>query len=237
MNKYNKFTTNDFSLDYNNENSYSIPKNTQSSKIRRIGKSKKTNQTTNKEKEIEKSVNIVNDIDKINEERINQNATKRNRNVFIIILLIILLMLILGSAVIVLKIYQPNPNCFISISGDCRAESLVNSEPMTEFRSTSEVAGGSIYVIDIDLRLLEEGEYNISFTVNCYVSGNRLEDVKLLPEEIDETLDGEGKYHIANVSGNSTINLFNEVYLSGVGERYLNVNNFKMEIKIYIEKI
>ncbi len=99
MNKYNKFTTNDFSLDYNNENSSSTPKNTQSSKIRKLGKSKETNQATNKEKEIEKSVNIVNDIDKLNEERIKQNATKRNRNIFIIILLIILLMLILGSAV------------------------------------------------------------------------------------------------------------------------------------------
>lgn len=205
--------------------------------------------TNNKDKKKEKdptlrtrlksnSIDLV-ELEQLNEQNLKNFSTRARRNRVIIIILTLLLLIVVATIGTLLGISKLANNSFLYTHGNGSAVYLVDGNELERFRTPTDVQGNRLLKMDLDLKIESEGSYNIKFTILIYQDKELLENT--LVYEPNRTLFAYGNdgyyYSKEAISGGQTINLCMGVLFDYRYENTLNINNFKMEIHTYLEKV
>ena len=179
------------------------------------------------------------DLEELNEQNIKSYRYRSRRNRVIIIVLVILLVLAVAGISIYASTLYLNDNCFLYIHGDCSATYIVDGEELSRFRTPSNLQGNRILEVDTYIRLETPGQYNIRFLVLVYQGDELLDNILLYePNRSDFYLGTDNYYHSNKaIDGNATVHLFEGVILDYEYENTLNVDNFRMEVHTYFERV
>ncbi len=182
------------------------------------------------------------DLEKMNEEKVQSHSFRGTRNRVIIIALSVLLIISILAIVLYSLTLESDANCFLYLikSGDVKATYIVNNEQMTEFRTPSNFSGGTIFQVDIDLKINSSGKYKISYYFECYVAGKLMENVLVYQPNYDlfyPDASTNSYYTLTPVDGNQTINLSDGVVIDSVYSNMVDAHNFTLKLYTKIEKI
>ena len=243
---YNKNTFTDTPMDASLSSSFADfdeQKLSSKQKIKAIGNKAKNKLKSNKVNEgVEQEENDfetdLQDLEKLNEENLQNFRYKHRRNKVIIILLSVLLVISLAAVAIYMIIVKLQTNCNMFVYG-ANASYVINGLETDEFRAPAGIEGNRILKLDIKLKIKESGEFNIKYTPKCYKNGKRLENVLIFDCNFDLFYEGGDGYWYSNesISGNQTIKLCAGVILDGDYESNLTTDNFKLDFYTYLEKV
>lgn len=247
--EYNRNTMSDMPMDYSFNPSVEQfkAKTIQKQKINAIGKkansgtgkptSSKTNSKTNQAKSKELKDEQKEDLEKLNEENIKTYKYKSKRNKVVIALLSIMLAIAITVISVYIAISKLESNCYMIVSG-AKASFIVDGKELEKFRAPSNLKNDSVLVLNIELKIEEAGEFEISFIPKCYQKGVLINNTNVYGLNHDLFYEkGDGTWCSRNkISGNQTINLCHGVTLDYYAEG-LNVDNFKLEFCVYMKKV
>lgn len=254
---YNRMTTSDMPLDSSFTPQVEVvkeKKTTSKPKINAIGKSTanktkkaRESQQPAKQAKVDKklrtqltnSASELDDLEKLNEENLKSYRFKSKRNKVVIILLSVLLVIAIAAISIYLAIARLETNCNMYVHGGYSATAIVDGEELTVFRAPSNLQGNRILRLDIKLRLDEGGEYNIKFIPQCYQKGVLIDNTLIYEHNTDLFYEGGDGYYYSKIAieGNQTIQLCGGVILDYYYENSLNIDNFRLDFHIYLEKV
>lgn len=199
----------------------------------------KSNDSKKIKTRIKSSTMQLEDLEQLNEQNIKAYRFRSRRNRAIIIVLVLLLVLVVAGISIYASTIYLNNNCFLYTHGDCEATYIVDGQELTKFRTPSNLQGNRILEVDTSIRLEGEGQYNVRFTVLVYQGGELLNNILIYEPNRDEFYLGDDNYYysIEPIDGNTTVHLYEGVILDYVYENTLNVDNFKMEVHTYFERV
>lgn len=188
---------------------------------------------------IKSSIMALEDLEELNEQNIKAYRFRSRRNRAIIIVLVVLLIMAIAAISIYAATIYLNNNCFLYTHGDCEATYVVDGQELSRFRTPSNLQGNRILEIDTYVRLENEGQYNVRFTVLVYQGEELLNNILIYePNRENFYLGDDNYYHSkAPVAGNTTVHMFEGVILDYEYENTLNVDNFKMEVHTYFERV
>ncbi len=188
---------------------------------------------------IKSSIMDLEDLEELNEQNIKAYRFRSRRNRAIIIVLVVLLIIAIASISIYAATIYLNNNCFLYAHGDCEATYIVDGQELSRFRTPSNLQGNRVLEIDTYARLESEGQYNVRFTVLVYQGEELLNNILIYEPNRDDFYLGNDNYYHSKVpvDGNTTVHLFEGVILDYEYENTLNVDNFKMEVHTYFERV
>lgn len=227
-------------------------KKTVKPKINAIGKKAtaatkaKSTKTDNKQgskpktKLVSKSENLQ-DLEKLNEDNIKTYSVRSKRSKVVIVLLSVMLVIAIAVIAVYISITKLKTNCTMYLHGNVSATILVDGMELEEFRAPSNLQGNRVLRLDIKLKIEESGSFNIKFIPKCYQKGVLLENTLAYIDNYPDNQfmeGGDGYYYSEEaIEGNQTISLCSGIVLDYFYEDSLNIDNFKMEFHIYIEKV
>ncbi len=181
------------------------------------------------------------DLEKMNDENIKAYRFKSKRNKVIIVLLSVMLAIAIASIATYLVIVGLQANCRMYVHG-ADASFIINGEELSAFRAPSNIQGGSILEMEIELKLEDGGKYDIYFVAKCYQKGVLLKNT-LIYDKSSLFYDGgiveDGDtacYSKSPISGKQTIRLCGGIIIDNeYGD--LNVDNFRLEFHVYCKKV
>ncbi|MFQ6752267.1 MAG: hypothetical protein ACLRFL_01710 [Clostridia bacterium] len=182
------------------------------------------------------------DLEKMNEEKVQSHSFRGTRNRVIIIALSVLLIISILAIVLYSLTLESDANCFLYLnkSSDIKATYIINNEEMTEFRTPSNFRGGTIFQVDIDLKISSSGRYKISYYFECYVAGNLMKNVLVYQPNYDlfyPDTSTNSYYTLNPVNGNQTISLSDGVVIDSAYANMVDPYNFTLKLYTKIEKI
>jgi len=240
----------DTSLNENSKPTSTNATNTTKPKINAIGK-KATNVVKNKSqknkavlpdevnrKSSTRSIDLLDDLDRLNEENIKTFQTKSKRNKVVIVLLAISIAVAITVLSVYLAIIRMEINCRLYVHG-ADAVYYVDGEQMSSFRAPSDTQGNRILRFELELKIEESGYFNIKFHPECFQAGVALKNTLIYDANIEmfeEMPDGSFQSRTP-IQGNQTIRLCGGVILDYSYKDTLNVNNFRMEFHTNLQKV
>lgn len=214
---------------------------TKKSKIQAIGK--KANQGQLKDVPLKKSKDEdwskqFKDVRKNHEENFKMFHTKSKRNKVAIVILSILLVITLFAIGIYSFIASLEINCYMMVHG-AEAVCIVDGEEISKFRAPSNLQGNRVMELNIELRIDEPGRYKIKFIPECYQNGRLIDNTLIYNYNANLFYDGGDGYCYSKneIQGRQTVSLCGGLILDYYYENTLNVNNFKLEFHVYLEKV
>jgi len=248
---YNKMTLNDMPVDSSftpkveriYENKSNKPKITARGRQNTINQTI-TTQTSKTDKKLKsKAAEDLMDLEQMNDENIKAYRFKSRRNRFVIITLVVLLLISIASIATFLVVSRLETNCSFHVHG-AKASFIVDGEEMTRFRAPGNLQGNARLEATIDLKIKESGMFNIRFEARCYQKGVLMENT-LIYAKSDLFLEGalhydeHDTYYYSKqpIAGHQTIRLCGGVIFDYRYKDSLNVDNFRMEFHVYLEKV
>ena len=115
---------------------------------------------------------------------------------------------------------------------------IVDGEEMDKFRAPANLQGNRVLLLDINIRIEEAGEYDIYFEPKAFQKGVEMNNVLIYEHNTDLFRDGgDGCYYSrVKISGNQTIFLCGGIMLDNAYENSLNVDNFKLDFHVYLNR-
>jgi len=188
---------------------------------------------------IKKTSQVFDDLKSINELNITKyrNRSVRNR-VLIVILAVFLILSITVVCVMAASIHRQN-NVFLYTHGNCSAKFYIDDMPLDKFRTPSDIRGDIRLDFDVDLDIESFGEYNIKFIIRVYENDKKLKNLVYHEPNKDLFIDGKDGYLYSksSIKGGTRIDIVQGVYIDYDYKDSLNINNFRMEIHVYLEKV
>ncbi len=247
--EYNRNTMSDMPMDYSFNPSVEKFKTKtikEKQKINAIGKkangasknnTDKKAKIKNKEPINQAKTELGEDLEKLNEENIKTYRYKSKRNKVVIILLAVALAIAITTVGVYIAISKLETNCNMIVSG-ANAKVYVGGKELKEFRAPSNLQNDSVLILNIQLKIEEEGEFEISFSPKCYQKGVLLSNTNVYGLNHDLFYEkGDGTWcSRASISGNQLIDLCVGITLDyyAVG---LNVDNFRLDFYINLQKV
>ena len=178
-------------------------------------------------------------LEKINKESMSQYSYKGRRNNFMIVLLVILLVSVIAGFGIYFGVSKLKNNSFLYVFGETNCDFIVDGEETDKFRTPPEIKGNRVLEFNLDLKINASGEFRIRFVAEVYKNNELLENTFINRPNLEMFKYGENGYcdSINTVSGNQTINLCKGVMIDREYEDSLNINNFKLVINVYLERV
>lgn len=187
------------------------------------------------EKLYENSIDEV-DLENVGGKNVNKYEFRRKRNRVIIVTLAILLLLCIGGIVTFWFVDESGYNCFLNVYG-ANAEYFVDGDAINKFQAPPAITGNRVYNFKLDLKINEEGEFNIRFKIFIYQNGELLENTGIYEPNSNFRPTADGYYtSVTTISGGQTITLCYGAIIDDKYESILNYKNFKMEINTYLER-
>ncbi len=188
---------------------------------------------------IKTSTKALEDLTSINEQNIKNYRSRSVRNrVLIVILAIFLIISIITVCLVAASIYRQN-NVFLYTHGDVGASFFVDGMQVKRFRTPTDIRGNVRFDFDVDLDIQTSGDYNIRFVVNVFQGEEKIKN--LVYHEPNKSLfyDGHDGYLYSKecISGGQRIDVILGVYIDYEYQNTLNINNFRMEVHAYFEKV
>jgi len=204
------------------------------SKVKESSANKKSIRTT-----LINSSTELDDLEKLNEESFKTFRYKSKRNKVIIALLSVLLVISIATIVTLFVVSKLKTNCNFYIHGDVDAQFIINGKEMKEFRAPSNLQGNRVFNFDVELRIHSGGSYKIKIIAKCYQKGVLMSNTLIYKHNLDLFYDGGDGYCYSKdaINGNQTIFICEGVILDYVYEDTLNVDNFKLDFHVYLEKV
>ena len=202
---YNKMTTSDMPLDSSFSSlldEYDRQRAQAKQKINAIGKKAKDKikQESPKKEAIPKPRREVNryaegleDLEKINEDNLQNVRYKSRRNKVIITLLSVFLVIAVATVAVYVVITKLQTNCNMYVYG-ARADYVVNGMSIDEFRAPSGLEGNRILKFEIKLKIKEFGKFKIKYTPRCFKNDVELENVLIYGCNFDLCYEGGDGY-------------------------------------------
>lgn len=142
---------------------------------------------------------------------------RRSRRNKVVISTLVVAIVAIWIAVLIMLLVKPKPeepNCFIELGGNASSscEVLLNNSNMQSWLAPAGIAQGSIYTMDLDLKIKQSGTYFVRFRVELTNNGRVIQNaVEITPTSEEISTDGNGVdwYVYENVQGNSTLELIN----------------------------
>ena len=249
-NTYNRNTTSDMPMDASFNSSveeFDEQKRLAKQKINAIGKKAKNKLKPNEieefytyklNREESRYESGLQDLEKLNEENLQNYRFKHRRNKVIIILLSVFLVIAIAAVAVYLVFTKLQTNCNMYVYG-ANASYIVNDMEIDEFRAPAGVQGNRILKLDIKLKIKEKGDFNIKFIPKCYKKGVRLNNILIYDCNFDLFYEGGDGYWYSNdnIKGKQTITLCAGIILDGDYDGKLDVDNFRLDFYTYLEKV
>lgn len=180
----------------------------------------------------------IDDLEKLNEENIKSYRFKSKRNKVLIVILSVLLALSIAIIVTYAVITRLKTNCNMYIHGEVDAVFIINGEEIDEFRTPANLQGNSILELNIEVKILTNAAYKISFKPECYQKGVLMQNTLIYEHNTSLFYEGADGYYYSKhpIQGGQTIRLCGGVILDRDYEETLNVDVFKMDFRVYFEK-
>ncbi|MBR6779354.1 MAG: hypothetical protein IKM43_04370 [Clostridia bacterium] len=179
------------------------------------------------------------DLEKLNEEKIQNHSFRAKRNMVIIVILSILLAITVAIIAIYASTITKRNNCFVYSYGDTYANYIIDGKEVEEFRTPPNIKGNSIFSFYTDIYIVGTETYDIKFSIDVYESGVLLNNTLVYEPNLKLfTRDSDGFYHSKlPIQGGQTINLCQGVILDRQYENSLNANNIEIKFNTYFEKV
>lgn len=185
----------------------------------------------------------LSDLEQLNDENIKSYRFKSRRNRVVIITLVVLLVITIAAIAVFMVVSRLETNCSFHAHG-ADASFVIDGEEMSRFRAPGNLQGNARLEIDVDLKIEEAGMYEIKFVALCYQKGELMENT-LIYEKGDLFYEGalhnheNDPYYYSKqpIAGNQTIRLCGGVIFDYRYRDSLNINNFRMEFHVYLEKV
>lgn len=248
---YNRNTFRDTPMDALTNSSYADleeQKLSSKQKINAIGKKANNKlKPENVEEELEEELEVeeensfddgMDDLEKLNEETLQNFRYKHRRNRVIIVLLSIFLALSIAAVAIYMVIVKLQTNCNMYVYG-ANASYIINGRYTDEFRAPAGIEGNRILKLDIKLKIRESGDFKIRFTPKCYKKGVRLDNILIFDCNFDLFYEGGDGYWYSydTIEGRQTITLCAGVILDGDYDNNLTTDNFRLDFYTYLEEV
>ncbi len=184
------------------------------------------------------SIDIV-ELEQLNEQNLKNYRARSRRNKATILILILLLIAAIVTIGVMLGISRLSNNSFLYIHGDGSAVYIVDGMELNRFRTPTDIQGNRLLEMDLDLKIESSGNYNIKFTIEIYQNGTKIDNSIIYEYDHDLFYYGDDGYcySITSISGHQTIDLCQGVLIDYRYENSLNIENFKMEVHAYLEKV
>lgn len=216
-------------------------------KINAIGKKANNKLKPKNIEEVEEEIEVeeekpfddgIDDLEKLNEETLQNFRFKHRRNRVIIVLLSIFLALSVAAVAIYMIIVKLQTNCNMYVYG-ANASYIINDRYTDEFRAPAGIEGNRILKLDIKLKIRESGDFKIRFTPKCYKNGVRLDNILIFDCNFDLFYEGGDGYWYSydTIKGRQTITLCAGVILDGEYDNNLTTDNFRLDFYTYLEEV
>ena len=204
---------------------------------------KTTPKTTNISKKSKAREDLV-DLEQMNQENINSYRFKSRRNRVLIVTLVILLVTAIAVISIFLAVSKLQTNCNFYAHG-ADASFIIDGEKLSQFRTPANIQGNSRLEMEIELQIKDSGMFNIKFVALCYQKGQLMNNTLIYTPTMELFKEGalvydeNDPYYYSKqpIHGNQTIRLCGGVILDYEYRDSLNVDNFKLEFHVYLEKV
>ncbi len=245
--EFNRADIVDVPLDHKITNNISSAPKKNKPKITRIGNNRPIPSTKPIEPDTPKKSKLADnsisnrDLESINEENLKVYAYRGTRNRVIIISLVVLIILTIVGMLLYSLTLESNENCFLYLDNkNVNAHYVVNNEKVDAFRTPNGLRNGTVYDIDIALRINSSGNYMVEYRYECYVDGKLANNV--LNYDVDWDLfrlntATNTYYTITPVSGNSTVKLTGGLALQPGYKDIVSANNFEMKVYTKVYKV
>lgn len=200
-------------------------------------------ENTGKKKSKKQIGNIV--VDENALENISTATTdKRSRRNKVIISVLIVSILLIWGAVLVMLLVKPKTekhNCYLYLGGDSssKCELLMNNQKASSWLMPEGLEQGTIYTVDIDLKVKESGSYFVKFMVEVKNDDTAIQSAVEVAPGTKQTVDQDGNtwYYYSEVAGNSTLELINKItfLVDWTNEPLATLNDSNVELNIYVE--
>ena len=176
------------------------------------------------------------ELEKLNDDTIKNYSYRARRNRTIIIILIILLSLSLLAFGVFFAVTELGANCYINVHGNIDCSTYVDGQKLSSFRTPTNVQGNRIFEFNTDLEINAQGSFKVSYTLKVYQNNVLLENTQVIKQNSNFVYNATTKRYESqeNISGGKRVDLLEGVTLDWEYEKSLNVNNFKLELNIYI---
>lgn len=205
-------------------------------------KSNKTQQSAQVDKKLRtkltNSQEEINDLEKLNEENLHNYRLKNKRNKVIIVLLSVMLAIAIAAIAIYIAITKLETNCNMYVHG-VEATYIIEGEEMNKFRTPSNLQGNRVLRFEVDLKIKDDGKYNVVIDPKCYEHGKLIDNTLLYEHNASLFYQGgDGKfYSVEPISGKQTIEVCKGIIIDYNYEDTLNVDNFRLDFHMYFEKV
>ncbi len=182
------------------------------------------------------------DLEKLNEEKIQSHSFRSTRNKVIIVMLVVLILIsVIGVALYAMTL-KSDANCFLYMNkkGNVNASFIVEKQQITEFRTPNGLTGNRTFEVDINLKISSGGDYKISFYYECYLGDELMQNI--LPYEPNREMFRKNNStntfeSIGTIKGYQTIDIMEGVAIDARYVNRVNPNNFKFKLYLTIEKV
>ena len=180
----------------------------------------------------------MDDLEKLNEETLQNFRYKHKRNRVIIILLSVFLAISIAAIAVYMVIVKLQTNCNMYVYG-ANASYIINGRYTDEFRAPAGIEGNRILKLDIKLKIREGGNFKVRFTPKCYKKGVRLDNILIFDCNFDLFYEGGDGYWYSydTIKGRQTISLCAGVILDGEYDNNLTTDNFRLDFYTYLEEV
>ncbi len=186
-----------------------------------------------------KSIELM-ELEEINEQNIKNYKARNTRNKALIVILSVLLAISVATIAILLTMTYYRNNSFLYIHGGVDAVYLVDGKETDKFRTPNDVQGNRLLDIDIEVKMKEAGTFNIRYVIEVYQGDTRVENLDV-PNFDSRFIKGTNASFTSEsaitLKYNDTILLCSGILFDSQYEDSLNIDNFRMEIHIYFERV
>ena len=180
------------------------------------------------------------ELEELSEQGIKNYRSRNTRNKALIAVLAILLLISVVTISILLVTTFFQNNAFLYVHGGVDAVYVVDGKEIDKFRTPTEIQGNRCLDIDILVKLRQKGTYTVKYAIEVYQGETRLQNVIARNYDKRFTEEENGIYSSDSpieFDYNDTITICDGILLDAQYEDTLNIDNFRMEIHIYFERV